>query len=97
MTHVLVAQPPHFTNRTAETPTTSIWTSLAQEFAVFVAPPALAVLVFGVGIEVGGGWWLGFMLHAAYAMALVVGCTPAAVLAGRWAVRVLCQRQQAPC
>src|SRR5205823_3762341 len=45
--------------------------SLGLGFAVLVGVPMLAVLVFGLGLVVGG-WWIGLMLLGLYAMLTVV-------------------------
>jgi cytoskeletal protein CcmA (bactofilin family) len=46
--------------------------SLGLGFALVAGVPLLALMVFGVGLVVGG-WWIGLMLLALYSMLLVVG------------------------
>jgi len=46
--------------------------SLGLGFALVAGMPLLALIVFGVGLVVGG-WWIGLMLLGLYAMLLVVG------------------------
>jgi hypothetical protein len=61
--------------------------SLGLGFALLVGIPVLAVLVFGVGLVIGG-WWIGVALLSLYAMLAVVGYVTAALWVGLAATRV---------
>jgi cytoskeletal protein CcmA (bactofilin family) len=57
------------------------WASLGIGFAVLLGVPIAALLLFGVGLAIGG-WWIGPLLLALYLGALPVGYTMAGLLVG---------------
>ena len=84
---------PRFSAGTIEVARTAFWSSLGVGFALFVGVPIVAVLVFIVGIVIGG-WVLGLALLAIYAMACAVGYTFTAIFTGNLAVQALRQHPQ---
>jgi hypothetical protein len=84
---------PGFSANTIQVARTAFWTSLGVGFALFVGVPLIAVLVFILGVIVGG-WMLGFALLASYAMACAVGYTFAAMFTGNLVVQALRQPPQ---
>ena len=73
---------PRFSLQATQTLTRSPWASLGIGAAVLVLMPILAVLVFVVGIIIGG-WWIGVLLLAAYFLALALAYVVAGFLLGR--------------
>jgi hypothetical protein len=79
---------PRFTQRTLGVAGHSPWLGLGVGFALLVGVPVLAVAVLVIGIILGG-WWIALLAVGAYATALVVGYTLAAVFLGRSAIHLL--------
>jgi hypothetical protein len=65
--------------------------SLGLGFALLVGTPVLAVLVFGLGLVVGG-WWIALMLLSLYASLAVVGYLAFAQWLGFTALRLSAAR-----
>jgi hypothetical protein len=84
---------PRFSTNTIEVARTTFWSSLGVGFALFLGVPIVAVLLFIVGIIVGG-WMLAFALLAIYAMACAAGYTFAAICTGNLIVQALRQPAQ---
>ncbi len=61
--------------------------SLGLGFGLLVGLPILAVLIFGVGLVVGG-WWIGVMLLGAYGLLAVLGYIESAESVGLVAARL---------
>ncbi len=80
---LLVLLFPRFTSRTLATVRVSPWASLGIGFALLVGVPVLALLVFLLGLLVGG-WWLALILLAIEAIALVVAYVVSSVFVGCW-------------
>ena len=84
---------PRFSANTLAVARTRYWASLGIGFALFVGVPLLAVMVFVLGIIIGG-WMLGLALLAMYAIACAVGYAFAAMFTGNLAVQLLRQPPQ---
>ena len=84
---------PRFSENTVHLARTAYWSSLGLGFVLFIAVPIVAIVVFILGIIVGG-WMLGLALLALYAIACAVGYTFAAILTGKIAVQLLRQPVQ---
>ena len=84
---------PRFSRKTVELARTASWSSLGVGFALFIGVPIVAIVVFILGIIVGG-WMLGVALLAMYAMACAAGYTFAAMLTGKLVVEALRQPVQ---
>jgi cytoskeletal protein CcmA (bactofilin family) len=84
---------PRFTLKTVDMVRDNFWQSLGAGFALVVGVPIVAILVFVVGLIVGG-WPLGLALLALYAMAYAIGCVFAAMFTGRLLVQAFHQRSQ---
>jgi hypothetical protein len=84
---------PRFSENTVELARTGFWSSLGVGFALFIGAPILAIVLFILGIIVGG-WMLGVALLAVYAMACAVGYTFSAMLIGKMMVQALHQPVQ---
>jgi len=82
---VLVLLFPLFSRRATDTLARDPWTSLGLGFAVLVGVPVSAVLLFGVGLLVGG-WWIGPLALALYAAALPLGFVVLALYLGHLAL-----------
>lgn len=80
---LLVLLFPGASSRMADRLAVSPWASFGLGFALFVAVPIAAVLVFGIGLAVGG-WWLAFVVMAAYLTALALGYAVTGLFIGRW-------------
>ena len=79
---LLVVLPfPRFTSRAIGLLRASPWASLGLGFALLVGVPALAFIVFILGLLVGG-WWLALMLLALYGIAIAVSYVISAVFLG---------------
>jgi cytoskeletal protein CcmA (bactofilin family) len=70
------------------------WTSLGIGFALLVGVPFAALLLFVVGLAIGG-WWIGPLLLALYLGALPAGYTMSGLLAGRFVVERIAHRHLA--
>jgi hypothetical protein len=88
---VVVLVFPGFSRRTVEVLRTSPWGSLGIGFALFLGMPVAAAFVFGLGLVVGG-WWLGPVALAVYAILLAISLPLAGLFVGRWALDRLGQR-----
>jgi hypothetical protein len=86
---------PRFSASTLEVARSAFWSSLGVGFALFIGVPIIAVLVFILGILVGG-WMLGLALLAVYAMACAAGYTFAAIFTGNMLVQAVRQPPQHP-
>lgn len=73
---------PRFGQTTVDTLQRSPWASLGIGAAVCVVTPIVALIVFVIGLVIGG-WWIGLFLTAAYLLALAVGYLVAGLLVGR--------------
>lgn len=78
---------PSFSQRASNTIGKSPWASLGIGFALFLVIPVLAILLFVVGLF-AGGWWLGPLSIAAYALLIGLGLVVAGLFAGRWGLEV---------
>ena len=76
-----------FSRRAGEALVHRPWVSLGVGVGVLIGLPLLAVLLFILGSLVGG-WWLGLVALAAYAVLLAVGVPVAAVGVGGALLRV---------
>ena len=79
---LLVLLLPGFGDRASETVQRVPWLSLGLGLTLLVAWPLVALLVFGIGLAIGG-WWLGLLLLALYALALLFGYVVSGLLVGR--------------
>jgi hypothetical protein len=64
------------------------WQSLGLGAALVAGVPVGALLLFVLGLFVGG-WWLGPAVLGLYALALVVGYAAAALVVGSWATTLV--------
>jgi hypothetical protein len=78
---VLVLLMPVFTRRSTSALTGNVAASLGFGILLLIGVPILAMLVFAVGLLIGG-WWLGIVLLFLYGLALGVGYIVSAVLVG---------------
>jgi hypothetical protein len=74
---------PRFGRRTVGTLGGSPWVSLGLGIALLICVPIAALIVFVVGLFVGG-WWLALMLLALYGIALVLSIAVTGLFLGRW-------------
>jgi hypothetical protein len=74
---------PRFGRRTVGTLGGSPWASLGLGIALLICVPIAALLVFVVGLFVGG-WWLALILLALYGIALVLSVAVSGLFLGRW-------------
>jgi hypothetical protein len=72
---------PAFTRRSTSALISNVGASLGFGVLLLVGVPILAMLVFALGLLIGG-WWLGIVLLFLYALALGVGYIVSAVLVG---------------
>jgi cytoskeletal protein CcmA (bactofilin family) len=79
---LLVLLAPSFSLRTAEILQRSPWASLAIGAAVLVLTPILALIVFILGLLIGG-WWIGLLLLPVYLLALALAYTVSGYFVGR--------------
>ena len=85
---------PRFSSATLDTLETRPWSSLGYGFALLAGVPVLAVLVFGLGLVLGG-WWLALPLVAGYLFAATIGYVMAAIWVARFGVRRMQRPPQA--
>ena len=78
---VLVLLIPALTRRSTSALLSNVGASLGFGVLLLIGVPVLAMLVFGLGLLIGG-WWLGIVLLFLYALALGVGYVVSAVLVG---------------
>lgn len=74
---------PEFARQTIGTITRSPLASVALGFAVLVDVPILALILFIIGLSIGG-WWLGPILLALYAAAIPLASVVASLFVGFW-------------
>jgi cytoskeletal protein CcmA (bactofilin family) len=79
---LLVLLAPAFSLKTAEILQRSPWASLGIGAAVLVLTPILALIVFIVGLLIGG-WWIGLLLIAVYLLALGLAFVVSGYFLGR--------------
>ena len=80
---LLVLVFPAAARTSAETIGRAMWPSLGIGFATLLAVPVAALLVFGLGLVVGG-WWLSLLLLEMYAIKLAVGIVVGGLFVGEW-------------
>lgn len=80
---LLVLLVPRFSTRTINTLEGAPWASLGLGFALLVGVPVLAVLVFALGLLIGG-WWIALVLLALYGIALALGYVVSGLTIGCW-------------
>jgi len=73
---------PRFSTRSIDTLRAEPWASLGIGAAILVATPIVALIVFIVGLLIGG-WWLGLLLIPLWILALAVGYVVSGFLLGR--------------
>lgn len=59
------------------------WKALALGVALLIDVPIVAILLFIVGLSIGG-WWLGFILLGLYSIALLLAYISTALFIGNW-------------
>jgi hypothetical protein len=79
---LLILLLPGLSTRASETLRTQPWASLGIGAAICVVTPIVALIVFIVGLLVGG-WWLGLLLIPLYILALALGYVVSSFLLGR--------------
>lgn len=80
---VLVLLFPTFSRRTRATLERSPLASFVVGLVTMIVVPVVAVLIFALGLLIGG-WWLGFVTLATYGILLPVGMVVAALFVGSW-------------
>ncbi len=73
---------PRFSTRSIDTLRAEPWASLGIGAAILVVTPIVALIVFIVGLLVGG-WWLGLLLVPLWILALAIGYVVSGFLLGR--------------
>ena len=73
---------PGLSSRAIDTERAQPWASLGIGAGIFVITPIVALIVFVIGIFVGG-WWLGLLLIPLWILALAVGFAISGFLLGR--------------
>src|SRR5881628_633317 len=73
---------PRFSTRSIDILRAEPWASLGIGAAILVVTPIVALLVFIVGLLVGG-WWLGLLLIPLWILALAIGYVVSGFLLGR--------------
>jgi hypothetical protein len=73
---------PRLSTRTIDALRAEPWASLGIGAAILVVTPIVALIVFIVGLLVGG-WWLALLLLAAYVLVLALGYVVSGFLLGR--------------
>jgi cytoskeletal protein CcmA (bactofilin family) len=76
---------PRFSGRTIETLRSSPWASLGLGVLSLLVTPLAALLLFVLGLFIGG-WWIGLILLAIFAIAMVLGFVIAGLFTGRQVV-----------
>jgi cytoskeletal protein CcmA (bactofilin family) len=79
---------PGFTARATGAIRSSPWASLGLGVEVLIGVPIAAILIFILGLFVGG-WWLALFGLAAYILACIVGFVISGLLAGQWILEQL--------
>jgi hypothetical protein len=80
---VLVLLFPRYTERAVSTLRASPWASLGLGAATMIGAPIAAILLFMIGLLIGG-WWIGLILLSIYLMVVVSSFPIAGMLVGRW-------------
>ena len=73
---------PRLSTRSIDTLRAQPWLSLGIGAAILVATPIIAIIVFLIGLLIGG-WWLGLLLIPIWILACAVGYVVSAFLGGR--------------
>ena len=73
---------PRFSTRSIDTLRAEPWASLGIGEAILVVTPIVALIVFIVGLLLGG-WWLGLLLIPLWILALAIGYVVSGFLLGR--------------
>ncbi|MDQ6714395.1 MAG: FapA family protein, partial [Candidatus Dormibacteraeota bacterium] len=73
---------PGFSSRAIDTERAEPWASLGIGAAILVITPIVALIVFIIGIFIGG-WWLGLLLVPLWILALAIGFAISGFLLGR--------------
>ena len=73
---------PRFSTRSIDTLRAEPWASLGIGAAILVVTPIVALIVFIVGLLIGG-WWLGLLLIPLWILALAIGYVVSGFLLGR--------------
>jgi hypothetical protein len=79
---LLILLLPRFSTRSIDILRSEPWLSLGIGAAILVATPIVAVIVFIIGLLIGG-WWLGLLLIPLWILALAVGYVVSGFLLGR--------------
>ena len=79
---LLILLLPRFSTRSIDVLRAEPWLSLGIGAIILVATPIVAVIVFIIGLLIGG-WWLGVLLIPAWILALAVGYVISSFLLGR--------------
>jgi hypothetical protein len=79
---LLILLLPRFSTRSIDVLRAEPWLSLGIGAVILVATPIVAVIVFIVGLLIGG-WWLGLLLIPLWLLALAVGYVVSSFLLGR--------------
>jgi cytoskeletal protein CcmA (bactofilin family) len=79
---------PSFSQGTTETLRESPWASVGLGLVLLIGVPILALIVFGIGLLVGG-WWLGLAALAIYGFGLAVAYVMAALFIARYGFELL--------
>ena len=82
---LLVLLFPSFSDRTVATLRASPWASLGVGAATVIGVPIAAIVIFMIGLIVGG-WWLGLIVLSLYLIAVVSSFPIAGVFLGRWLI-----------
>ena len=73
---------PRLSGRSIDTLRAEPWLSLGIGAAILIATPIIALIVFLIGLLIGG-WWLGLLLIPIWLLALAVGYVVSGFLLGR--------------
>ncbi|HXN03957.1 MAG TPA: hypothetical protein VN895_03890 [Candidatus Acidoferrum sp.] len=79
---ILIFLLPGISSRAIDTLRAQPWPSLGIGAAILIIPPIVALIVFIVGIIIGG-WWLGVLLLPIWILVLAVGYVVSGFLVGR--------------
>src|SRR5581483_10239696 len=80
---VLLLLTPRLTQSTLDKIEERPWPSLAVGVLTAMLAPLAALLIFGVGLAVGG-WWIALIVLALVAVATAIGLAFGASFIGRW-------------
>lgn len=73
---------PRLSSRSIDTLRAQPWASLGIGAAILVATPIIALIIFIIGLLIGG-WWLGLLLIPFWLLALALGWVVSGFLLGR--------------